>query len=116
MKVYRPVTLQIQELDANGEPKPKPSVFEVHLGSPGKPRIYRRRRGQLRRVKDGKTLMMVADALRRTVDAGKATDARMEARRNKWWYKLFVWCYDLPRRALDALADAIGPSWERWFS
>jgi hypothetical protein len=116
MTIYRPVTLQIQEFDDKGEPKPKQSVFEIHLGSPGKPKIYRRRRGQLRRVEDGPTLMMVASAFRRTVDAGKATDERMEKRRQKWWYKFFEWCYDLPRRIYESASDAIGPSWRSWFS
>ena len=115
MTTYRPVTISIQELGEDGEPKPKPSVFECHLGTPGKPRVYRRRAGQLRRVKDGQTLMLVASALRRSVDASKNTDELMESRRKKWWYRLYKWLYDLPRRIMNGLVDAIGPSWRSWF-
>ncbi len=116
MTQYRPVTIQVQELLPDGSPKPKQSVFEIHLGAVGKPKVYRRRRGQLRRVHDGPTLMMVAKALRETVDAGKATDERMEKRRKTWWYRFMEWLYDLPRRVLDILADATGPDWRSWFS
>lgn len=113
--VIRPVTLSIQEVDANGKDKPKQSVFEIHLGQPGEPRVYRRRAGQLRRVKDEDTLWMVAKAFRRSTDASKNTDELMNKRRAKWWYKMFEWFYDLPRRIMDSLADAVGPDWRTWF-
>ena len=118
MKTYRPITIAIQELDANGEPKPKTSIFEIHLGRPGKPLVYRRRRGQLTKVPpdDAKTLRMVADALRRSTDAAKVADERREKSRKRWWYRFFVWCHGLPDRLARGLSDAIGPSWRSWFS
>ncbi len=112
MKTYRPITIAIQELDANGDPKPKTSIFEIHLGKPGKPLVYRRRRGQLTKVPhdDAKTLRMVADAFRRSVDAGKVSDERRERIKKTWWYRLLRWFRDLP----DRLAKSL--SWRSWFS
>lgn len=108
--IYRPVTIAIQELDANGDPKPKTSIFEIHIGSPGKPRVYRLRRGSHRRVNDAKTLRMVADAFSRGTKAAKATDERMARRRKRWWYRLLQWFHGLPNRLTKSL------SWRSWFS
>lgn len=110
MTIYRPITIAIQELDANGDPKPKTSIFEIFKGAPGKPRVYRLRRGSHRRVTDGKTLRMVAHALRRGVDAGKVSDERKERSSRRWWYRFIVWCHGLPNRLAKSL------SWRSWFS
>jgi len=81
-RVYHPV-----EVDAAGE------TFEIHMGAPGKPRVYRKTKGgTVRRVRnDDPVLMEVAQAFREGVDKKKAAEAREVARKQGRVARFFRW-------------------------
>lgn len=87
MPRYRPMVVDVPPKD--GKPG---GTFEVHLGRPGVPKVYRRgsRPGApIRRVKDEPTLSRVAVAMREGVDRAKAAEEAEAKRKKTLRFKLF---------------------------
>lgn len=83
MTRYHPVTVTV----------PGEGAFEIHMGAPGKPRIYRKADGgALRRVKnDDPVLVDVATAFREGVDKHKAVADKEDKRRRGRVARFFRW-------------------------
>lgn len=81
MTRYRPVVVDTFEGDR----------FEVHLGQPGKPKVYRRVGSSVRKVTDEETLQRVAVAMREGVDRRKAALERERERKRGRLYRFFRW-------------------------
>lgn len=64
-------------------------LFEIHLGKPGLPRVYRRKGASRRRVaNDDPVLDAVAVEFRRGVDDRKAAEEAERLRRSTWRYRV----------------------------
>jgi hypothetical protein len=93
MTRYRPVTVDTPEGD----------TFEVHLGQPGKPKVYRRVGSSVRKVQDEPTLLRVAQAMREGVDRRRAFQERERKRKQTRTYRFFRWLGRLVGRVWNVL-------------
>lgn len=79
MPRYRPVIVDVED----------EGTFEIHLGRPGKPRVFRQRTNGVQRVDDDDPVLpKVAKALREGVDARKEFEEEEERKRGRWTYRV----------------------------
>jgi len=81
-RAYHPI-----QVDAAGE------TFEIHIGNPGKPRVYRKsEKGPIRRVPNNDPILLeVAKAFRKGIDEKKAAEERELARKRGRISRFFRW-------------------------
>lgn len=89
MPRYRPVIVDVED----------EGTFEIHLGQPGKPRVFRQRSNGVQRVDDDDpVLWKVAEAFKEGIEARRAFEEAEARKRGRWLYllgrKLGAWALD----------------------
>jgi len=85
VRVFRPVLVEVDEGEHRG-------LYEVHLGRPGKPRVYQRVGKQgLRRTLNPEVLAAVATTFGKRLAEQKARQVAEKKRRATWHYRARVW-------------------------
>jgi hypothetical protein len=84
-RVFRPVLVEVESGEQRG-------LYEIHLGRPGKPRVYQRIGNQgLRRVLNPAALEAVAMTFGKRLATLKERQIAEKARRAKWHYRARLW-------------------------
>jgi hypothetical protein len=82
-RTFRPVIVSIPD----GEPHA--GIYEIHLGRPGNPKVYRRlSKGSLHRVSDDPRLAAVASWMKAGVRARQAAEAAKARQEASWRFRM----------------------------
>jgi hypothetical protein len=91
-------------VEADGE------LYEIHLGAPGRPRVYRRVGTQHRRVQDGDPILAtIAREMRAGVDRRKAAEDAERARRGTRRYRALAYLGRIWYRVTGWVSRALTP-------
>ena len=84
-RLFRPVLIEVEQGEHRG-------LYELHLGRPGKPRVYQRIGKQgLRRVLNPPAIDAVAETFGKRIAEQKARQIAEKKRRAKWHYRARRW-------------------------